>query len=100
MLTYDFAAAWQKRPERSPKYRVDVDWYRRDYDDRMCATSTPYYDDEGGKVIDEILDALKGESLDEPGKPPRVSLWLYTSEGLKEVWNNDIESESSESAAD
>ena len=58
------------------RYRLDVDFYSRDYDNKACSTSSPIYTKKEG--LKAYSAALKKSCIDIPELPPRVHLWRYT----------------------
>ena len=56
-------------------FRLEVDYYSRDYDDRACSNSSPIYTlDEG---IAEYEKAIQEKCIDDDSKCARVHLWKY-----------------------
>jgi len=57
------------------KYRLDVDYLSKEYDDRMCETSSPIYTLEDG--ITKYQKAISEKCIDDSTRPARVHLWEY-----------------------
>lgn len=57
------------------KYRLDVDYLSKEYDDRMCETSSPIYTLEDG--ITKYQKAISEKCIDDSTRPARVHLWKY-----------------------
>ena len=56
-------------------YRLDIDYYSRDYSDKACEVSTPIYSiSEGLKLYHE---AILEKCIDDSTKAARVHLWAY-----------------------
>ncbi len=56
-------------------YRLEIDYYSKEYDDRACQTSTPIYSlEEGLKAYHE---AIKEKCIDDNTKCARAELWKY-----------------------
>lgn len=60
-------------------YRVEVDYYSVDYDDRMCSTSTPFMKKEDAEKA--YKEACSEYCIDNPSMPARVTL-------VKTVWKD------------
>lgn len=59
---------------REVKYRLEVDYYSLDYEDRLCSTSEPIYTLSDG--INKYKAATKEKCIDIDA-PARVHLWKY-----------------------
>ena len=57
------------------KYRLDVDYLSREYEDRMCETSSPIYTLEDG--IAKYQTAITKKCIDDHAITARVHLWKY-----------------------
>ena len=57
------------------KYRLDVDYLSKDYDNRMCSISSPIYTLEEG--MGRYAKATTEKCIDDNTKPARVHLWKY-----------------------
>ena len=63
------------------KYRLEVDYLSREYDDSALETSSPIYTlDEG---IAKYEEATQEKCVDDPSKAARVHLWKYAYKGNK-----------------
>lgn len=63
------------------KYRLEVDYLSREYDDSALETSSPIYTlDEG---IARYEEATQEKCVDDPSKAARVHLWKYAYKGNK-----------------
>lgn len=60
---------------RKLRYRLEVNYYSKDYDNRCCETSSPIYTLADGWK--EYKKAIKEKCIDNPGLPARVHLWKY-----------------------
>lgn len=61
--------------EHKVRYRIDVDYYSHDYDDRACSISSPIYTKaEGWRRYKE---ALTETCIDDDTKTARVHFWKY-----------------------
>lgn len=56
--------------KREVKYRLEVDYYSKDYDDRMCSTSGPIYNLKDGWK--QYRQAIKETCIDDKSRPARV----------------------------
>lgn len=56
-------------------YRLDVDYYSRDFDDRACDISSPIYSLDDG--IAKYEKAIMEKCIDDNTKSARVHLWKY-----------------------
>lgn len=56
-------------------YRLDIDYYSRDYDDRACCTSEPIYTLEDGRK--KYSAAILETCIDDRSRPARAWLWKY-----------------------
>ena len=58
-------------------YRLEIDHYSKEYDDRACEISSPIYSLEQG--IKEYEEAIRKNEkcLDDNTKPVRIWLWKY-----------------------
>ena len=62
-----------KRPVR---YRLEIDFYSRDYENKALCESSPIYTLKEGKQA--YKQAIENEKcLDNPSLPVRVHLWKY-----------------------
>lgn len=61
--------------KREVKYRLEVDYYSKDYDDRMCSTSGPIYNLKDGWK--QYRQAIKETCIDDKSRPARVWFWKY-----------------------
>lgn len=63
------------------KYRLEVNYYSKDYDDRCCETSSPIYTFEQG--LEEYAAEIKRDCkcFDDETIPARVHLWKYNYSG-------------------
>lgn len=68
------------------KYRLDIDYYSKDYDNKCCDTSSPIYTLSEG--VNKYLEAIKETCIDDITKPARVHLWEYAWSG--EPWKSDL----------
>ena len=57
------------------QYRLDVDYLSREYEDRMCETSSPIYTLEDG--IAKYQTAITKKCIDDHAIAARVHLWKY-----------------------
>lgn len=65
--------------EKHVLYRLEVNYYSRNYDDKMLETSSPIYSlDEG---IRQYMEAIKEKCVDNPEQPARTHLWEYVWSG-------------------
>lgn len=62
------------------KYRLDVNYYSQDYDNKCCETSIPVYTLSEG--INKYLEAIEESCIDDKNKPARAHLWEY-------VWSDE-----------
>lgn len=61
---------------RKVKYRLEIDYLSKDYDDRALSTSSPIYTLEDG--FRRYFDAIDNERCsDDKEKPVRAWLWEY-----------------------
>lgn len=61
---------------RKVKYRLEIDYLAKDYDDRALCTSSPIYTLEEG--FRRYFDAIDNERCsDDKEKPVRAWLWEY-----------------------
>lgn len=56
-------------------YRLDVDYYSTEYDNKCCEVSSPIYNKAQG--IKKYMEAIKERCIDKPGIPARAHLWKY-----------------------
>ena len=75
---YRFRGRMKKRPV---KYRLEVDYLSRSYNDRALNVSDPIYTKSEG--IAEYKKAVKKYCVDDPTVPARVHLWKYNYNGNK-----------------
>lgn len=61
--------------KRRVLYRLDVDYYSRDYDDMACEVSSPIYNKKEG--LKEYKKAIAGTCIDNKSIPARVHFWKY-----------------------
>lgn len=61
--------------KREVKYRLDVDYYSRDYDDRACEVSSPIYNKREG--FQKYRKAIAETCIDNKTVPARVHFWKY-----------------------
>lgn len=57
------------------KYRIEINYYSRDYKNKCCETSGPVYTLEQG--LAQYEEAIKEPCIDKPNRPARVHLWEY-----------------------
>lgn len=57
------------------KYRLEIDYYSRYYENKCCESSLPVYELEKGLQLYE--EATKEHCIDKPNTPVRVHLWEY-----------------------
>ena len=57
------------------RYRLETDYYTKEYDDRMLMISSPIYTLEEG--MQKYSEEIKEFCIDDPTKPARVHLWKY-----------------------
>lgn len=57
------------------KYRLDVSYYSKDYDDKAAQTSAPIYSLEEG--LKKYEEAIKQKCFDRTDLPVLVHLWEY-----------------------
>ena len=69
-----------KRKTYTRNFRVDVNYYSIDYDDKMLETSTAYNDP--NEAYNAYEAAKLEKCIDDPEKPARVNLTVY-------VWETD-----------
>ena len=56
--------------EKQVKYRLEVDYYSREYDDKMCEESAPIFSLTEG--IEGYLKAIQKKCIDKPEIPATV----------------------------
>ena len=61
--------------KRQVRYRLEVDYYDKDYDDKALYISSPIYNKKEGHT--EYRKAIKETCIDNPFKPVRAHLWKY-----------------------
>lgn len=61
--------------KRRVLYRLDVDYYSRDYDDRACEVSSPIYNKKEG--LTKYKKAIAEKCIDKKDIPARVHFWKY-----------------------
>ena len=61
--------------KRSVRYRLDVDYLSRSYEDRALSTSSPIYTKSDGWK--EYRKAIQERCADVPEMPARVHYWKY-----------------------
>lgn len=57
------------------RYRLDVDYMSKYYDNSACFTSEPIYTKKEG--LKKYMQAKNKTCIDDPKKPARVHLWKY-----------------------
>ena len=62
--------------KRRVLYRLEVNYYSIDYDDRALETSIPIYSKREG--LQEYRKALSEKCVDMRDRPARVHLWKYS----------------------
>lgn len=62
-------------------YRLEIDYYSQECENRCCSTSEPIYSLQEG--IEKYLAAITEKCIDDNSKYARVELWKY-GEGLNE----------------
>ena len=67
--------------KRTVKFRLEVDYLSREYDDSALETSSPIYTLEEGLARYE--EAIQEKCVDDPSKAARVHLWKYAYKGNK-----------------
>ena len=65
------------------KYRVNIDYLSKDYDDKALNTSAPYYDYEN--ALCDYEKACNEFCADDKTKHVRVTIEKYTKDGLKTI---------------
>ena len=60
---------------RQVRYRLEVDFYEKDYENKALYESSPIYTKRDG--ISKYKDAIKETCLDNPFHPVRAHLWKY-----------------------
>ena len=74
--------------KRTVKYRLEINYLSRDYEDRALCTSEPIYSlKEGWK---KYRDALKEKCVDDKTKPCRVEFWKYGVIGSDGFYTDNI----------
>lgn len=61
--------------KRRVLYRLDVDYYSRDYDDRACEVSSPIYNKREG--FQKYRKAIAEKCIDNKSISARVHFWKY-----------------------
>lgn len=61
--------------ERKVRFRLDVDYFSREYEDKACIISTPIYTLEEG--MKQYVQACAEYCIDNPEIPARAHLWEY-----------------------
>lgn len=61
--------------ERKVKYRLEIDYLSKEYDDAAVMTSSPIYTLEQGK--EEYERAVQEKCVDDASQNARVHLWEY-----------------------
>lgn len=64
--------------KRSVRYRLDIDYYSRSYDNSALCTSSPIYTLQEGKKAYKEAISKDEKCLDDPSVPVRVHLWRYS----------------------
>jgi len=69
------------------KYRVEVNYLTREYEDSVLLTSSPHYSFE--TALEEIANSVDKRCSDDSSVGAEVTLLKYTSNGtkLKKVWS-------------
>lgn len=63
--------------KHSVRYRLDIDFYSRDHEEKALSTSSPIYTLKEG--TQEYKKAIESEKcLDNPSLPVRAHLWKYS----------------------
>lgn len=75
--------------EKMVKYRLEVNYYTVDYEDKMCETSSPIYSLEQG--LHEYAEAIRKTCIDDRSRPARVHLWEYG--WIGEPWKHESKME-------
>lgn len=57
------------------RYRLETDYYTKEYDDRALVISSPIYTLEEG--MRKYSEEIKNFCIDDPAKPAHVHLWEY-----------------------
>lgn len=65
--------------ERKFKYRLEIDYLSREYDDWAVGTSSPIFSLEEG--LARYAEAIKENCIDNEEIPARVHLWEYVRKG-------------------
>lgn len=65
--------------EKQVLYRLEVNYYSQDYDDKALETSSPIFTLSEG--VQRYLEAIQEKCEDDPGKPARAHLWEYVWSG-------------------
>lgn len=65
--------------ERKFKYRLEIDYLSREYDDAAIGTSSPISSLEEG--LARYAEAIKEKCVDNEETPARVHLWEYVRKG-------------------
>ena len=60
---------------KTVKYRLDIDYYSKDYDNRMMGVSSPIYTLANG--MNRYKAAIREKCIDNADEPARVHLWKY-----------------------
>lgn len=56
-------------------YRLDVDYYSTDYENKCCEVSSPIYNKREG--LKKYTEAIKERCIDFANVPARCHLWKY-----------------------
>lgn len=72
--------------KRDVRYRLDIDYYTKEYDDRCLEISSPIYTKKEG--WSEYRKAIKENCIDDKSKPARVHFWKYGWTG--EPWKSEL----------
>lgn len=67
--------------KKTVKFRLDIDYLSREYDNSALETSSPIYTLEEGLARYE--EAILEKCVDDTSKAARVHLWKYAYEGNK-----------------
>ena len=65
--------------ERKFKYRLEIDYLQKEYDDQAIGTSSPISSLEEG--LARYAEAIKEKCVDNEKIPARVHLWEYVRKG-------------------
>ena len=61
--------------KRRVLYRLDVDYYSREYENKCCEISSPIYNKKEG--LEKYKKAIAEKCIDNPEIAARVHLWKY-----------------------